>query len=134
MRKNLFVLISLVVMNTSALAEVVSGRPSGCPRRFCGCWASIEIFGRIVPSLNLAANWLRFPRSQPATGMVAARRGHVFVLREHRGGKVWLVSDGNSGGGKARLHERSIAGFAIVNPHAPASASNASATFSLAFW
>lgn len=134
MRKYLLVIVALLIMSTPVLADVVSGRPSGCPRRFCGCWASIEVFGKIVPSLNLAANWLRFPRSHPAAGMVAARRGHVFVLREHRRGNVWLVSDGNSGGGKARLHERSISGFAVVNPHEASFASNASAKLSLAVW
>lgn len=95
---------------------VISGRPAGCPARFCGCWASIEVFGRIIPSLNLAANWLKFPRTTAAPGTVAARRGHVFVLKEHRRGDIWLVSDGNSGGRKARIHERSIRGFAIVDP------------------
>ena len=96
--------------------RIVGGRPAGCPRRYCGCGASLHIFGRIVPRLNLAANWLRFPRAAPAPGMVAARRGHVFVLKRHLHGKVWLVWDANSGRGKTRIHPRSIAGFAIVDP------------------
>lgn len=96
---------------------VIGGRPSGCPSRYCGCSASLYLFGKIIPSLNLAANWLRFPRATPAPRMAAARRGHVFVLVEHRQGNVWLVHDGNSGGRLTRLHERSIAGFAIVNPN-----------------
>jgi hypothetical protein len=91
--------------------RVVGGRPSGCPRRYCGCGASLYIFGRIVPSLNLAANWLRFPRGIPAPGMVAARRGHVFVLERHIGGSVWQVYDANSGRHRTRVHPRSIAGF-----------------------
>jgi hypothetical protein len=37
-------------------AQIVSGRPSGCPRSFCGCGAALRVFGRIVPELNLAAN------------------------------------------------------------------------------
>lgn len=102
-------------------SQIVGGRPSGCPRRFCGCGASLHLFGRIVPSLNLAANWLRFPRAAPAPGMAAARRGHVMVLKQHLGGSTWLVHDSNSGGGKTRLHARSIAGFAVVNPHGSAS-------------
>lgn len=73
--------------------RVVGGRPRGCPRRYCGCGASLYIFGRIIPRLNLAANWLRFPRAAPAPGMVAARRGHVFVLKRHIRGRVWLVHD-----------------------------------------
>ena len=63
-----------------ASAQIISGRPSGCPQSFCGCGAALQVFGRIVPELNLASNWLRFPRTPPAPGMVAARQGHVFVL------------------------------------------------------
>ena len=96
--------------------RVVGGRPAGCPRAFCGCGASLYLFGKIIPSLNLAANWLRFPRSKPAPGMVAARRGHVFVLVRHIGGKVWLTHDSNSGHHRTRIHPRSIAGFTVVNP------------------
>ncbi len=96
--------------------QVIGGRPAGCPHRFCGCGASLHLFGRIVPGLNLAANWLRFPRAAPAPKMVAARRGHVFVLEQHIGGDVWLAYDANSGGHQTRLHARSIAGYVIVNP------------------
>lgn len=107
------------VMATGA-GRIVGGRPAGCPHRYCGCGASLHIFGRIIPSLNLAANWLRFPRAAPAPGMVAARRGHVFVLKRHIRGKVWLVWDANSGRGKTRIHPRSTAGFTIVDPRAGA--------------
>jgi hypothetical protein len=100
-------------------AVAIGGRPHGCPRAYCGCGASLHLFGRIVPSLNLAANWLRFPRTAPAPKMVAVRRGHVFVLEQHIEGNVWLVHDSNSGGGRTRLHHRSIAGYAIVSPRAP---------------
>ena len=92
--------------------------PAGCPRRaFCGCGAAVEVFGRPVRSLWLAANWLRFPRAAPAPGMVAARRGHVFVIREVLGGGKVLAYDANSGGRKTRLHVRSLAGFVVVNPN-----------------
>lgn len=103
-------------VSSTAAARVVGGRPAGCPNRFCGCGASLHLFGRIIPSLNLAANWLRFPRAVPAPKMVAARRGHVFVLEQHIAGNTWLVHDSNSGGHRTRLHARSIAGYAIVNP------------------
>jgi hypothetical protein len=97
---------------------VIGRRPAGCPRKFCGCEASLYLFGKIDPYLNLAANWLRrFPRTSPAPGMVAARPGHVFVLVSHAGGNEWLVHDGNSGGGLTRRHIRSIAGYRIVNPN-----------------
>lgn len=98
-------------------ARVIGGRPAGCPSRFCGCGASLHLFGRIIPALNLAANWLRFPRAAPAPKMVAARRGHVFVLERHIAGNTWLVFDANSGGRRTRIHPRSIAGYSIVNPH-----------------
>jgi hypothetical protein len=97
---------------------VIGGRPSGCPHAFCGCGASLYLFHKIIPALNLAANWFRFPRAYPAPNMVAVRRHHVFVLvHETERPGVWVVHDSNSGGGRTRLHERSIAGYAIRNPY-----------------
>jgi len=107
----------ITVISATAASTVVGGRPAGCPHAFCGCGASLYLFGRIIPSLNLAANWLRFPRAAPAPRMVAARRGHVFVLEQHIAGSTWLVHDSNSGRGRTRMHARSIAGFVIVDPH-----------------
>lgn len=101
---------------SAASGNVIGGRPAGCPRAFCGCGASLHLFGRIIPSLNLAANWFRFPRATPAPKMAAVRRHHVFVLEQHVSGNVWIVYDANSGGHATRLHERSIAGYQIVNP------------------
>ena len=108
--------------------RVVGGRPSGCPNAFCGCEASLYRFGRIVPELNLAANWRRFPRAMPSPGMAAVRSGHVMILQQHVGGDVWYVHDGNSGGHVTREHPRSIAGYMIVDP------SSASSSFSFAGW
>jgi hypothetical protein len=97
----------------------IVGHPSGCPSRaFCGCGAAVRVFGAPVRSLWLAANWLKFPRTAPAPGMVAARRGHVFVLEQHIGGSTWLAYDANSGRRLTRIHARSIAGYSIVNPKA----------------
>lgn len=75
------------------------------------------MFGRIIPSLNLARNWLLFRHTTAAPGMAAANHRHVFVLERHIAGKVWLVYDANSGGHRIRRHPRSIAGFVIVDPH-----------------
>jgi hypothetical protein len=97
-------------------ARIVGSRPAGCPSSFCGCGAALRVFGRIVPELNLAANWLRFPRTSPAPGMVAARRGHVFVLEQHLEGDTWMAYDANSGGHATRMHARSLRGYTIVNP------------------
>lgn len=99
--------------NTTYLAH-----PAGCPRiAFCACGAAVEIFGYAKRSLWLAANWFHFPRTSPASGMVAVRSHHVFVLREHIHGMIWMTADYNSGGHLSRLHAQSIAGYVIVNPH-----------------
>jgi len=92
--------------------------PSGCPARaFCGCGAALEVFGRHVRSLWLAANWFKFPRANAAPGMVAVRKHHVFVIRQVVGQNTVLAYDANSGGRKTRLHVRSLSGFTVVNPH-----------------
>jgi hypothetical protein len=96
--------------------RVTGSRPSGCPHAFCGCEASLYRFGHIIPELNLASNWRRFPRAAPAPGMAAVRSGHVMILQQQINGNVWSVHDGNSGGHLTREHSRSIAGYMIVDP------------------
>lgn len=77
----------------SFLAAKILPHPQGCPARaFCGCGA-------------------------PAPGMVAARRGHVFVIKEVLGNGQVLAFDANSGKRLTRLHVRSLAGFTVVNPY-----------------
>jgi len=100
--------------------RIVSARPAGCPSRFCGCEASLYKFGRIIPELNLASNWRRFPRAAPAPGMAAVRSGHVMILESQVAGNVWTVHDGNSGGHVTREHARSLAGYTIVDPNGAA--------------
>jgi hypothetical protein len=138
MRRVTFVLVSLLLFSVQAEARhrhhhsryqslqsmasiasddrIVNGRPSGCPRAFCGCEASLYRFGRIIPQLNLASNWRRFPRATPAPGMAAVRSGHVMILQQQVSGNIWLVHDGNSGGHATREHSRSLAGYTIVDP------------------
>ena len=100
-------------------AAQILPHPPGCPRRlFCGCGAAVEVFGRPVRNLWLAANWLKFPPAAPAPGMVAARSGHVMVIRQYLGNNRALVYDANSGGGLTRVHVRSLSGFSIRNPRA----------------
>lgn len=101
----------------------IVAHPAGCPRRlFCGCGVSVAVFGKPVRNLYLARNWLRFPRARAAPGMVAYRErrggGHVMLIRRVNGDGTALVYDPNSGGGKTRVHVRSLRGYAIVNPHA----------------
>ena len=139
MRKLVFAVAALLLLSTHAEARhyrsphriqyfrqamamvpsderVVGARPAGCPNRFCGCEASLYKFGRIIPELNFAGNWRRFPRAAPASGMAAVSGRHVMILQQHVGGDVWLVHDGNSGGHVTREHTRSIAGYTIVDP------------------
>jgi hypothetical protein len=99
-----------------ANGTVVGNRPAGCPRAFCGCEASLYLFGHIRADLNRASNWMRFPRTSPAPGTVAVRNHHVMVLVNQVDGSNWLVHDGNSGGGLTRNHVVSIRGYRIVNP------------------
>ena len=111
------VALAILVLATDADAQTLP-HPAGCPTRaFCGCGASVRIFGRPIRDLWLAANWFRFPRVAPSPGMAAVRRHHVFVLERLIGGSTWLAYDANSGGHATRLHPRSIAGYVIVDPH-----------------
>jgi hypothetical protein len=116
MLRTLLLAACFCALATLANAEVV-GHPRGCPKRlFCGCGAAVKVFGKPVRSLWLARAWYRFPRARPGPGRVAVRRHHVFVLLRHVRGKIWLAWDANSGGGKTRIHPRSIVGFTVVDP------------------
>jgi len=102
-----------------ALEAQILPHPAGCPRvAFCGCGAAVEVFGRSIRSLWLAANWLRFPPAAPAPGMVAVRRGggHVFVIEQVLGDGQVLAYDANSGHHQTRRHVRSLAGYSVRNP------------------
>lgn len=111
--------IAEVSRTVANIATQILPHPAGCPRRlFCGCGAAVEIFGRPVRHLWLAANWLRFPPAQPAAGMVAANRRHVMVIKQYLGNNKALVYDANSGRGLTRLHVRSLSGYSIRNPRA----------------
>jgi len=108
-----------------AEGSVVGGRPAGCPRRYCGCGVSLKVFGKIIPELNLAYNWKRkFPRTSPAPGMVAARSGHVYYIMRVIDSSTVVAYDPNSGGGRTRIHERSLRGYTVVDPHGNRMASN----------
>jgi hypothetical protein len=97
--------------------QVIGGRPAGCPYAYCGCSVSLRVFGKIIPALNLAANWLRFPSASPAPGMVAARSGHVFFIESVNSDGTVVAHDGNSGGHLTRIHTVSLRGYRVVNPH-----------------
>lgn len=110
------VLAIALLCATPSHARVIGHRPHGCPYAYCGCGASLYLFHKIIPALNRAAAWFRFPRARPAPDMAAVRRHHVFVLVRHVKGKIWIAHDSNSGHHLTRLHAVSIAGYVIVNP------------------
>ena len=70
--------LALAAFILLAVPAKASDRPSECPRRYCGCYLSLKLFGKVIPKLNLAANWTSFPISSPGYGKVAARKGHVM--------------------------------------------------------
>lgn len=91
--------------------------PAGCAwRDYCGCGVSVDVFGRDIPFLRLAANWLTFPRATPGPGMVAVWPHHVARIRQIRSRFEALLYDPNSGRHLTRLHWASLAGAVIVNP------------------
>ena len=91
--------------------------PPGCPSRaFCGCGAA-SYLGIQSRDLWLAANWFRFPRTQPGPGMAAVRRHHVMVIVSYQGSDRATVYDANSGRHMTRIHEVSLRGYTVVNPH-----------------
>lgn len=101
----------------SRSAGIIGGRPAGCPSAFCGCAASLHIFGRIIPELNLAANWGRFPSARPGPGMAAYRAHHVFIIESVNEDGTVVAYDGNSGGHLTRIHTVSLHGYRVVDPH-----------------
>lgn len=104
---------------TTISSQGVVSNPQGCPRtNFCGCGASVRIFGRPIRNLFLAWNWaIQFPRAEPAPGRVAVRRHHVWVLESHITGDLWLAYDANSGHHQTRIHPHHLAGYRVVDPH-----------------
>jgi hypothetical protein len=98
-------------------AQVIGGRPSGCPHSYCGCGLR-KYLGLEDTRLNLASNWARlFPREAgPRAGLAAVRSGHVMYIEGSAGNGQWLVRDYNSGGGLSRVHVRDVRGYVFVNP------------------
>lgn len=93
------------------------GRPAGCPHAWCGCGTSLHVYGKIVPSLNLASNWGRFPSAAPGPGMVAYRNHHVKVITGYANGGYTCYDPNSTRGGGSYSGPCSISGYRIVNPH-----------------
>jgi hypothetical protein len=114
--KWILILCAALAGATEVRAQVV-GHPAGCPSvSFCGCGASVRVFGHPVRGLWLAANWFRYPSAQAASGMVAVRRHHVMVIERVTGRGRAVVYDANSGHHRTQVHEVSLAGYSIRNP------------------
>ncbi len=112
-------IFALLAWPRVAKAETLLPHPKGCPARaFCACGACVDLTGSAKACSWRARDWLLFPRIEPRPNAVAVRRSHVFVLKQHVQGKLWLSADYNSGKHKSRLHVRSIAGYVIVDPRA----------------
>lgn len=101
---------------THNLAQIT--KPAECRgiSRYCGCGASIEVFGRAIRELFLAANWFRFPKAQPAPGMVAVRQHHVFTIKKVINQNTVVAIDHNYGG-RSFIHVRNLNGYSVRNPH-----------------
>lgn len=101
------------------VAQTIVAHPAGCPARlFCGCGVAVRLLGSPVRSLWLARAWFKFPRAEPAPGMAAVRRGHVFAIEQVLGNGKVLAYDPNSGRHLTRIHVRSLSGYTVVNPRA----------------
>lgn len=104
--------------NGYAMADRVIEHPVGCPRSaFCGCGASVRIFGYPIRDLYLASNWFQFAHASPGPGMVAVRNHHVFVIEQVNGDGTVVAWDANSGGHATRIHTVSLSGYSVRDPH-----------------
>src|SRR5687767_5652164 len=108
-------LLAIAKATAGDRATIVGGRPHGCPVRYCGCASARHIgLANQDGRWNLARNWLRFPRTNPAPGMAVVRSGHVAIIIGGSPG-AWRLYDPNSGRGLTRIHVRPLFG-AVVNP------------------
>lgn len=76
------------------------GRPAGCPRLWCGCWARLQV--GLPARYNLARNWLDLPRTNKQVGawVVLKRKGggHVGRVVDLDASGNPIVESGNHGG------------------------------------
>lgn len=75
---------------------VASGRPSGCPSAWCGCWLAQHL-GLSDRNLWLARSWAHMgSAASPDTANVVVWSHHVGMLKGRRGDQI-LVLSGNDG-------------------------------------
>ena len=94
-------------------APCATARRLGGP---CGCFASELLFGHSVRGLWLAATWFAFPRTTPKAGAVIVRQHHVVVIEAVHGNRATVHDSWG-------IHEVSLAGKTIVDPHGMLSSS-----------
>lgn len=93
------------------VANVVGGRPEGCPSRaWCGCYLSKHL-GLNERRLWVAREWARVgsPASGPAPGVVVVWAHHVGIIRQVTAPGRAVVHSGNDGRA-VRERERSLRG------------------------
>lgn len=91
--------------------------PIGCPKTaYCGCGTAVEVFGEPIRDLWLASSWFKFPKAEPAPGMVAVRQNHVFKIEAVLGPNTVLAKNHNGGGHKSYLQVLSLNGYSVRNP------------------
>ena len=95
--------------------QIIGGRPSGCPFRFCGCGLA-KYLGLNDKRLNLAWNWARlFPRTHAQPGAAAVRHHHVMLLEREVSPGHWQVLDFNGGRHLTWRHVRDVGGYVFVS-------------------
>lgn len=91
--------------------------PKGCPKTlFCGCGTAVEIFGAPIRALWVAANWFRFPKAQPAPGMVAVRKHHVFKIEKVLDNNTVIARNHNGTNHKSYIQVMTLNGYSVRNP------------------
>lgn len=103
--------IAQIAVSEAIGATIIGGRPSGCPHAYCGCGARLYL-GISDTRLNLAWNWTKYYHGSTP---VAVWPHHIAIIEKMTGPGMAILRDYNSGGGLARIHERSIAGARIVS-------------------
>lgn len=96
-----------------------AGRPAGCPRLWCGCWARLQV-GIKDPAYNRALHWLTLPRTTKQVGAWAVMRrkggGHVGrVVAVDASGNPVIVSGNHNGRVATATYPRSRV-LAYVRP------------------
>jgi hypothetical protein len=115
-RKIAMAAIMFALFGAPVKAQVIGGRPAGCPHSYCGCGLRLYL-GLQDKALNLAWEWARkFRHTAAAPGMAAVRHHHVMLLLSQVSGSIWTVRDYNGGRHLSWIHDRDVRGYVFVDP------------------